>query len=176
MQEKEKLIKEKRTILATKNGLIGPNGKLGCIVMYLGQKIMEQGSSGFGYEASYLPDPEEYIMEEEWIRDASDDEVTQIGWLFDGLSWGMHLEIKYVEDEAKLSVYYKGNLVYCEMAGDLQAYAPSQTWESLVDKLYEKAKTIRKDEMEEEKELRIIKGEKKKQSFLEKLKRTWGNK
>ena len=55
LHKKEELIREQRTIEATRKNLTGANGKLGSIAQYLGSPILKEGSSLFS--SSYLDDP-----------------------------------------------------------------------------------------------------------------------
>ena len=163
MNSQEAAIKESRLILATKNDLMGPNGKLGIICRYLGSKIERQT------ELDYYSDEHSELLE---FPEYS--QVFDIGWLFDGLNRGMHLEIKYIDADNKLTVDYKGYEVFCEISGDLERYIPNEEWESKIDKLFKIALTKKKQEMDQQK---IEKEElitQKQSSFLERLKQKWG--
>ncbi len=163
MNSQEAAIKESRLILATKNDLMGPNGKLGIICRYLGSKIEKQtGLDYFSDEYSDLLELPEHS------------EVIDIGWIFDGLNRGMHLEIKYIDADNKLTVDYKGYEVFCEISGDLERYVPNEEWESKINQLFKIALNKKKQQTEQqniEKEDLISR---KQSSFLERLKQKWG--
>ena len=100
--------------------------------------------------------------------------VYEIGWIYDGLNQGLHLEIKYSNPENKLTVYYKGYEVYREVSGELEAYAPFEEWENAIQELYKISKIRQKDKKEKDyiNKKEIVK--KIKLSFLEKLRMRWG--
>lgn len=174
MLDKEKRIKEERIREATSKNLIGLEGKLGVILKYLGQPIKIQGygsqtSTEFADVYDYLDDKEDEIptMDE-------DEEVRDIGYFFDGLSNGVHMEISYNFEEQKILLRYKGFVVYTEEAGDVTCYVPLNEWELKVENFYQIAKKrqdknhkiIEKENKQEEK--------REKWNFLDRLKRTWG--
>jgi hypothetical protein len=144
MTDKEQRIKEQRMAEAIMRGLMGLGGKIACIATFLGSKIVSE-TPDFYSETSLddvwdLGTIDEYdhkrivtAEENSWTRD--------IGYIFDGLSRGMHLEIKYLSDERALTVYYKGNKVYREVSGDLECYAPSE-WIDMIEKLFVVAKKL----------------------------------
>jgi hypothetical protein len=198
MNEKEKKIKESRTIEAARKKLNGPDGKFGTIVRYLGEPIINQTSPN--YSANYLDDP--YSMQDEndvsqkfpyaaniyeYFGDEPEGDIWKernyqtemyapsvIGWLFDGLSRGIHVEIKYLEQESKLTVYYKGYLVYCELSGDLTAYVPNDELEEKIDRLYKAAKQIAKQRQEQKKDNKLDKAKMKKENWLTRMRKQWG--
>lgn len=187
-EQKERVVREKRTIEATKKNLMGPMGKLGIIVRNLGSPIIRQGT-GF-FEESFLDDPYEDFKDDVYettasnqqgplaykdeILDLSDDFVQNEGYIFDGLSRGMHMEIQYHGSNHKLTVTYQGFVVYKEIAGELEAYAPNQEWEDMIERLYTAAK---KQEKFSDKQKRLELAEKvkeKKMTFWNRLKQRWG--
>lgn len=173
MNDKEKRIKEQRLIEAAKKNFLGANGKLGSICRYLGESI--KGTGGVFYDSYEYnfdnwgeEDPNDLPTEE------LDTSVYSMGYVFDGLSRGMHLEIKYLKYEKKLSCHYKGYEVYTEVAGDLTGYAPFPEWEILIDKLYKVAKnTARAKKIQFTKEQKI-EGTVKAKGFLQKMRERWG--
>lgn len=100
--------------------------------------------------------------------------VENLGWYFDGLSRGMHLEIKYDENEKELLVRYKGRVVYQETAGDLESYVPMHEWEDMIDRLAKVAKQLQitKNKKEKEENKKQIKAHK--ESWVTKMKNKWG--
>lgn len=100
--------------------------------------------------------------------------ATQVGWHFDGMSRGIHLEIKYINDNSEIVVYYKGHVVYKEIAGDLFAYVPLDEWKEKVDSLHKTAKKLENESRKTESIERLEAGKKDKQSWIEQLRKTWG--
>jgi hypothetical protein len=120
----------------------------------------------------------------EWREpsDSSSYTVSQIGWIFDGLSQGMHMEIQYmnsrmIQSETLyniLSSSYKGREVYCEVRGDLQKYIPTPEWEEWVERLFKIAK---KKELQKRKNANKESSEevkKEKLAWLKRLRDNWG--
>lgn len=172
MYEKEKYIKEQRLIEATRKGLTGLEGKLGCILKFLGQPILAHGTGDV--TSNPLPDllGEE---EEEFLPELDEDvEFYEVGVLFDGLSSGLHLEVCYNPEMKEIKVTYKGYLVYREVSGDLDCYVPSREWEGHVDYLYgiakKKEQASNRQRVEEAKEEKM----QMKRGLLERLKTRWG--
>jgi hypothetical protein len=186
--QKENAIREKRTIEATKKNLMSPSGRLGVIAKVLGSPIIRQ-SSGL-WDVNLLDDPYEDFSDTEYekttsgqqgpqmykdeILTAGDEFAEEEGYVFDGLSRGMHLEIKYWHVNHKLEVSWRGHEVYKEIGGELAAYAPYPEWEDMIGRLYKAAKTQAKDQISLE-EVEIGEAiERKKRSLWEKLKTRWG--
>lgn len=188
--QKEKAVREKRTIEATKKNFMGPSGKLGTIVQVLGHQIIRQGTGIM--DVTYLDDPYEDHTDAEFentisgqdgpqmyqetpeLPEISDDIVFHEGFVFDGLSRGLHIEIKYWMRNQKLEVTYKGYQVYKEIGGELFAYAPFDDWEDMITRLYKVAKP-RSKELKEQREVEIgEKIQKKKNTFWERLRTRWG--
>jgi hypothetical protein len=169
MRPEEKVIREKRIIEATKKNMMGTSGKLGMIARHLGHPMIQQGFIDFFEE-----------MEE--IQESDGAHCQQIGWVFDGLPWGMHLEIQLnadvmngeIIDYQSMKVYYKGYEVYKEESGELETYAPFDDWESLIDKLYKNA--LRKQEKEHDELFPIMeqRNDMAKKSFFQRLRYKWG--
>jgi len=181
MNRKEELIKEQRTFEATRKNLMGINGMLGTICRRLGTPIQKEGSSMF--DMSEMDDP--WALEEEQREDEpfdmnkmptmDEDEISYtIGYVFDGLSRGIHIEIKYIEDRKELNCFYKGYEVYREVSGELEMYVPSEEWEGKVEYLFSKAKSVEKKRMQQSKEeLREV-AMQRQAEYLEHLKNRWG--
>ena len=196
MKDQEKRIKDQRTIEAHRKNLMGLEGKLGCILKYLGEPIVRQSEGDWFHTANYMENedrdfdwggtPEEIITQiptENWGEMVSDEcyrserksyDVEEIGLNFDGLSRGMHLEIRYIEDEGQLTVKWEGNLVYKEVAGDLHAYLPMPEWEDKINLLFPLAKKREVTKAHEMMDARKIKSQVDKISFLEKIRKKWG--
>jgi hypothetical protein len=179
LHPKESALRERRTNEAIMKDYMGPTGKFGVILRFLGTPIIRQGSPS--HSENYLYDhyapPQEdaiptFSEEDDYIEDGVT--IPYTGYLFDGLSRGMHLEIKYMTYEKKLTVDYKGYNVYKEIAGDLYAFAPFPEWENLINRLYvvaekklESATKIRREEMNRE-----VKAKQK--NLLQRLRTLWG--
>lgn len=195
MRKEEAVIKEQRTLEATRKKLMGSEGKLGTILKQLGQPIIAHEIGGGMYDQSYLEGYDAHENDDkrlptmsmgdeesspegwEWTIEPVDaDPVScrQVGWHFDGLSRGMHLEIKYDDLTKVLTLHHKGYLVFEETTGDLTAYVPDPEWEKMINDLYVVAEPMKfkkeKEERTDQKEL--IKHAKK--TFLQKLRDRWG--
>lgn len=164
-------IRERRTNLAIKQDYMGVAGKLGMIAKFLGHPIIQEDTGMM--DASYLDDP--YDMdEEETMPTTHNQEIQEVGHAFDGLSSGMHLEIRYLYHKQELTVEYKGHTVYKEVAGDLFAFAPFPEWENLITLLYVRAKARRK-KLEASMEPLVEEiVQVKKQGWLQKMRYRWG--
>ena len=193
--QKEKVIRERRTGLAVKNNMMGPSGKLGIIVKALGHPIMYEGG---GYiDTHYLEDPYADFTDTEYENTLSgqdgpvawqdrildgdegaggihDENPNFLGYVFDGLSRGIHMEIKYMRHEHVLRVDYKGYEVYREVAGELEAYSPDEEWEGVIARLHKHAKDKYKELKDIEQAELLESVERKKNSFWERLRQRWG--
>ncbi len=207
MSEKEKKIKEQRTIEATKKGFMGLIGRFGVIMQNLGQPIILQSSGGsmfedtLGVTRTELPSPfpeedEDYCdipttevsdmgvgvgADPEGYGWADKSKVTRksvstssLGWHFDGLNQGIRLEMKYLHDNSELTVHYKGYLVYKETQGDLQTYFPLEEWETHVNSFFKAAKVKEGVSIKGEKEKRLKEVSRRKESWIQKMRRNWG--
>jgi hypothetical protein len=172
MHEKEKLLKDQRTIEATRKGLMGMDGKFGCILKYLGEAVIKQ-TSGF-YEITAMENYLEIDEEEEIQTLDEDDPIIEIGRLFNGLSNGINVEITYFYDTKQLTVQFDGQRVYQETGGDLDSYLPSSEWEDKIENLYTLAKKREKKAFKEtlvnNKKIKEIQAFK----FLQQLRERWG--
>lgn len=112
----------------------------------------------------------------EWSesRERSHMNAIPLGWFFDGLSRGMHLEIKYEEAEKSLTVFYKGYEVYKEMGGELFGYAPHDEWENKIEQLYVVARKINEQRKNDAKSDQTKIAEKIKDSWWERTRKKWG--
>lgn len=194
--QKESAIKEKRTIEATKKNMMGPSGKLGIIVKAWGHPVMRESMGGL-CDANYLDDPYDDPVTTEYDTTVSGqngpvawrDEIPEgnfgageavdgnpnfEGYVFDGLSRGLHFEIHYKKMLHELKVYYKGFEVYKEVGGELEAYAPFPEWEGIVERLYKKAKVVWQDNKQLEQEALMQEVNRRKHTFWQKLRMRWG--
>jgi hypothetical protein len=201
-EEIEEKIKEQRTIEANKKGLIGQNGKIGTVLRVLGQPIISQFEGGSYLDSNYIDLRGDSFLEEEPknnndllkkipIMDAESNErpttsewaeleepnpvtVQSIGWHFDGLSRGMHLEIKYENSSSELLVTYQGYTVYKEISGEVTCYVPNEEWENWIERLSKGAKEIQRKLKEKEFEENIKQTEKQKQNWWSAIQEKWG--
>ena len=171
MNELEKRLREDRTRDAVKENLMGMNGKLGIICKNLGYPIYRQGGGDL-YESTEMEDI--FAEEGEMSTMEMGGSICQLGWGFDGLSRGMHIEIKCFEYKAEIIATYKGYEVYRESSGELEGYAPFDSWHNMVNNLYATAK---KKEKENKTNMEHIIAEeigKKQLSYLQELRLKWG--
>lgn len=187
-KHKENVIREKRTIEATKKNLMGPSGKFGVILQAFGTPVVRHGTGLV--DNTFLYDPYEDLIEEEFqstasgqtgplsyrneIKTLGSDFSQNEGVMFDGLSRGMHLEITYWNANNQLKVSYKGYPVFVEVAGELECYAPFAEWESLIERLFNSAKQRIKQIKEQQEIEKINKIEKNKKTFLQNIRMRWG--
>ena len=188
LKQKENAVKEKRTIEATKKNYMGTTGKFGLIAMTLGSPVVRQGTGLF--DTIQVEDPYEDFTDCEFEQTASGQEgpkmfqdkieegdnsiVHEEGFIFDGLSRGMHLEIKYWHINHKIEVSYRGYEVYKEAGGELFAYAPFPEWEDMIERIYTAAKPKAK-ELKLLKEVQVGEAiERRKRSFWDRLRTRWG--
>jgi hypothetical protein len=175
MLDNEKRIREQRTIEAVRDNLMGMSGKLGCICRFMGEPIRDHTGSGL-VDSRNLDAPwyDERFEDDSFIPTEEIDKVRVIGWFFDGLSSGVHMEIKYTDLYHELSVRWKGYLVYQEMSGQLMAFVPQPDWKTKVEELYKMARkreqSFKKVEQEEEKAT----VEESKKSWLQEMLEKWG--
>lgn len=191
MSQKEDLesrIKEQRLAEATKKGLTGQAGKIGTVLRFLGSPIIAQSEAtifldtqGTGEETNEIPTMEVEGATRPEGSEWSDADVVQtpfnirpIGFHFDGLSRGMHLEILYKEDVSEMIVYYKGVCVFREIQGDLVGYVPNDEWEGWISSLFKVAKKIQREEKEKEFQEKVKDAERARSSWLSELASRWG--
>lgn len=171
LHKKEAMIREQRTIEASRKNLLGPGGKLGVIVRNLGEEILQEASNM--YETSYLPSWEE-IDDDGGEMPTIESGGELIGLCYDGLRRGLHLTILYREDLHELTVHWQGNLVFRELGGELLCYVPHKDWEHNVDRIYEFA--CEKEKVKQvayDKQIEVIAMSKHKE-FLDEMRRKWG--
>ncbi len=157
---------QKRTTEAETKMLSGSQGKLVTIAKFLGNPIVFQGAASLGYDDPFYQDEELPVFTDELI------EIE--GYFYDGLSSGLHLEVRFAIFHNETIVKYKGYLVYKEVAGELHAYAPHPDWEAIIDRIYKTAKQRRDNYEAEVKGMIEQMGKMKVEKFLDKLKRLWG--
>lgn len=200
-EELEEKIREKRTIEANKKGFVGQAGKIGLVLKMFGEPIIAQTEGGGYIDTNYIDLRNENLIDEpknnseymqqiplmdmeenqrpegnEWTEmpDGSSFGTQQIGWHFDGLSRGMHMEIKYDEFTTEFILTYRGFVAYKEIKGEIFSYVPNQEWEGWIESLYKKAKEKQRRMKEVEFENQIKFSEQKKQAWWRQMKSRWG--
>lgn len=192
-EELEARIKEQRLAEATKKGLVGMSGKIGTVLRTLGGPIVAQteGVTYLDTEGRGDEEPEGGAVDmpvmymdgvsrpegAEWAEPSSSPTpfgIHRIGWHFDGLKHGMHMEIIYKDESSEMSLYCRGYLVYREVQGDLVCYVPSEDWEGWVASLFKLAKKAQREEKEREFQSKIREAERGKRSWLSDLASRWG--
>lgn len=164
-------IKEARTIEAMKNGYMGFGGKFATIAKKLGSPIIKQG--GIYTEETEFEDI--FEEEKEEIQTMDEDEVTyELGIQYDSLSQGTNLQIIIHYHLAEINVYYEGQIVYKEVSGELESYAPNVIWEGKINQAYELAKKIERKNKPEEKKRSLEEKNKNKNKILEEFRKKWG--
>jgi hypothetical protein len=175
MHDKEKVIREKREIEASRKKIMGLDGKYGTIARNLGQPIISHGG-GTLFESSAADFLDFYgeIETEEMPTMDEDITVQELGWHWDGLKYGIHCEIRYLMDKKELLVTWKGFPVYAEVQGELEAYNPGGDWEEKLEPVYQMAKRkesqyrqqMSTEQRQESRSAALI--------WLEKLRERWG--
>lgn len=199
-EEIEERIREQRTVEANRKGLVGHGGKIGVVLKVFGQPIVAQSEGGIYVDTHKLEEWDKFDSEprnavemmkkipvmdtgsherpssDEWSE--MDDPISYgtrtVGWHFDGLGRGMHLEIKYEESTTEFTVTYKGYQVYKEVKGELIAYIPHAEWEGWIDMLFKKAREIQRVMKEKEFEEQMRAAEKSKENWLREIASRWG--
>lgn len=172
MRTKEDMIRDQRTIEAMRKQFMGANGKIGCVGRMMGEPIIRQGG-GF-FEQTFADLDGTALIDENEIPTMDEDETaTREGHFFCGLSRGYQLEVKYIDDRSELSVRWRGYVVYYEVGGQLNGYVPGE-WEEVIEKLYVEAKHREGKQHQDLEERSAEVGQRRKEMFLEEMKRKWG--
>lgn len=169
---REKLIQEQRTIEAMKKGYMGLEGKFATIVKRLGYPVIKQG--GLNYDQSFLEDYYNYEDEDAMPMMDEDDSSYEIGYAFDGLNRGMNLSILVLYHNREITVRHEGQVVYSELAGDLEGFAPEDIWEQKIDTLFSLCQKVERSERPAERKRLKDAADRKRKEILEKLKLKWG--
>lgn len=169
---RDQMLKEARTIEAMKKGYMGLEGKFCTIAKRLGHPMFRQG--GLYVDRTYLEDPY-YQPEEDEIPTMDDEEESyEIGLHFDGLSRGMNLTVSVLFHLREITVRYEGQIVYKEIAGELEGFAPVDEWEEKIDSLYTVSRNIEREQRPFEKKQLVAQADKKRKEILESLRLKWG--
>lgn len=193
-EDLEARIKEQRVLEANKKGLVGFSGKIGSVLKAFGSEIVSHESESIvplfeeipeeprnakelmsyiptvDVEGSSRPDTAEWGEAGE-THFAS---TRKIGMHFDGLSRGMHMEIKYDDEKSELSLTYKGYLAYRETMGDLDVYVPNEEWEGWIERLWSLSKKIQRQNKELEFKKKAEEADRAKEEWWVSLRKRWG--
>ncbi len=167
LEERIQRLIEKRTLEATKKEL---SKKLQTIVKAFGKPIIEQ-------VVSYSTLPDFWETEAPDILESGDDSIHMHGYYFDSLSWGINITIKLIIHDTHMSelcVHYNGYQVYWESEGELKSYAPFESWENALERLYNYAKPMAEKKTQEEKIKQKETDKKRAMSIMQKLRLLWG--
>lgn len=128
----EEKIREQRTQEATAKNLMGLEGKLYYIARFLGHPITAQSS-----DQTFLDTDDFWSENHENLPTFDEDEkFHDIGYIYNGLSEGMQIEIICKEYESSIKVFFEGYLYYEEEQGILQKYYPYPILEKHVENLF----------------------------------------
>lgn len=169
---REQMIKEARTIEAMKKGYMGLEGKFSQIAKYLGQPIFHQGSRVF--EQTFLEDPYGEEDPEDIPMMDEEQQSYQVGLQFDGLSRGINMTISVQYHLREITCRFQGQIVYKEIAGELEGYAPYPEWEDKIDSLTSLARKVEKVQRPMERMKLAEENNKKRSEILEYLRNKWG--
>jgi len=169
---RDQMLKEARTIEAMKKGYMGLEGKFCTIAKRLGNSIFRQG--GLYVDRTYLEDPYDQLEADD-IPTMDDDEGSyEMGIHFDGLSHGVNLTISVLFHLREITVHYEGQIVYKEIAGELEGFAPVDEWEEKIDSMYAISRNIERELRPFEKKKLIEQADKKRKEIFESLRLKWG--
>jgi hypothetical protein len=196
MEDLENRIREQRLLEANSKGLVGASGKIGTVLMSLGHEIVGQGGDSAGWWEEEEEDSEDprnplELMKKipvmdvdgnmrpegpEWSEMEGGDfySTRRVGFHFDGLGMGMHMEILYDEESSALSLTHRGVLSYREVMGELEAYVPNEEWEGWVNRLYKVAKKRQRAAKEDEFREKAEEAEAAKEGWLDRIRKRWG--
>lgn len=170
---RDQILQEARTLEAMKKGYMGLEGKFCSITKRLGEPLIRQG--GLYVDRTYLEDPYADTMNENDIPTLDENQESyEIGVYFDGLTRGLNLTISILFHLREIVVRYKGQVVYKEVAGELEGFAPTDEWEKHIEDLYFSVKKIEKEQRPIEKKELIQQANRKRQEILEELRLKWG--
>lgn len=168
-------IKQQRTVEAINKDLMGTQGKLALICQALGDPIIYD-SEGSETESFLDINDGFYDKEDDEIKTFSENNVSyQIGLWYDGLRYGNGLEIKYLNSDSEIKLYYKGYLKYHEESSNLIIYNPDGNWESTIESLYHHSKKIIIEKNKKIIEENQLIKEKNKERLINEIRKNWGS-
>jgi hypothetical protein len=170
-EKKELMVREQRTVEAMRNGLMGVQGKLAKIAKTYGTPIIRHNTSS--WQQKFLDDPYDIVDPNE-IPVMDEDSISfDVGFYYDNMRNGHHLEIVWKQEFQEIRCSYEGKLVYLEMGGTLDGYAPGE-WEQQVADLYDQAKKQERVIVKSQKEENSKIFQHERQVFLTDMKSKWG--
>ena len=98
-----------------------------------------------------------------------------IGYVYNGLSNGIHLEIICKENEGTIKVYFEGYLYYEEELGNLNRYVPYAPLEKHIENIYSRVEEKVKNMIKKEKPIQEKQIKKMEFDEIRKLREKWGN-
>ena len=169
---RDQMLKEARTIEAMRKGYMGLEGTLSLVAKRLGHPIFHQGSKVF--EQTFLDDPYDLVDENELPVLEEDANSYEIGVQFDGLSRGINMSISIDYNMREIKCIYEGKIVYQEISGELERYAPNDLWEKKVENLMQIAKKIERQQKPLERQILVKAADIRRQEILDHLREKWG--
>ena len=167
----ENKIKEQRLALALNKNFFGPQGKLSIICQMFGNSIIEDY---FGRDQTDLVYGD--IEEKNQFETFSEDHTScLLGYFYDGVNLGNHLEIKYLINENEIKLYYKGYVKYHELSNDLLSYIPEKEWESSVEAIFIRSIERLKKVNEEKLQKKNASVERMEKELIDKIISKWGD-
>jgi len=167
----ENKIKEQRLALALNKNFFGPQGKLSIICQMFGNSIIEDY---FGRDQTDLVYGD--IEEKNQFETFSEDHTScLLGYFYDGVNLGNHLEIKYLINENEIKLYYKGYVKYHELSNDLLSYIPEKEWESSVEAIFIRSIERLKKVNEEKLQKKNASVERMEKELIDKIRSKWGD-
>lgn len=168
----EARIQEQRTHEAIKKNYMGQEGKIYLIAKYIGHEITQDSNEG----GEVLDFDDLDLNQSNEIPYLSDDNYSfAVGYSYNGLDSGTHLEITALDYESTIKVYYKGYLVYFEEGSVLLKFIPDERWESLIESLYERVSNKMEAVVEKYKKEEKEYLEKMEKEEIAKLRANWGD-
>lgn len=172
--EEIKRLKEKREIEATLKKL---SSKMQFILQNIGHPIVSHST-----DAATYYDNEAWMTEGERTNNKGngldtmneEDSGYCVGYVYDTLHMGKNVEMKYMVNERELKASFNGYTVYKEIEGVLHGYAPNEAWESVIESAYKRAKLVEESKSKQDREERQKQAVKKANSFIQRLRETWG--
>ena len=165
----EEKIREQRTFEATAKNLMGMEGKFFLIARFLGDAITSQST-----DQTFL-ETDDFYEENDMPSFSENDIFSDIGYIYNGLSNGIHLEIICKENEGTIKVYFEGYLYYEEEQGTLNRYVPYEPLEKLIENLYSRVEEKVKHILKKEKPIQEKQIKKMEFDEIRKLREKWGN-
>ena len=169
---REQMLKEARTIEAMKKGYMGLEGKFSSIAKRLGQPIFHHGSRVF--EQTFMPDPYELDEPDDIPMMDEEENSYEVGLQFDGLSRGINLTISVQFHLREITCRFQGQIVYKEISGELEGYAPDPAWEDKIESLHSLARKVERKQRPVERQQLAEAANKKRAEILEHLAKKWG--